>query len=408
MPLNLNDLMKKAKDKGIVHDTPTLPSSSELLRPWQHDSILFTENKPDTNSTQTQYKENTNSTQKLDTNLTQTKHNEEIKNTNSTQTGHKLDTKPNTQEIQTRHKPFTNLTQTIHISTLVGIQKDILLFIFEECKKNPSYISKPLSIDYIANGINKSNGSIKTSIVRLCDKGFLRVNSYKNGRSGWSQYEIPIHIYQDLIQIETEHKLNTNQIQTKHKIDTQPDTELNTSFSSSSKLNNINKTTTTEIPEEWQFDLKEYAGFGFGRTQLLQLINLSFEVPKINAAQVEQSLVEFKYSLEVNEINTTKPPIYLLMSILRSGESYSSPRYLSQQQAEMAEMAKQIRELQKKNTEDRFTIWLANISEADEALLINNLPTPPLMSAFSAYKKIGRLDATLKDWLMGYFLKCST
>ena len=240
------------------------------------------ENKLDTNSTQTQHKVGTNLTQELNTNSTQSEHREVIKNTYQTQTQHKVDTKLNTQETQSRHKVDTNLTQTTHISNLIGVQRSILLFIFEECKKARSHITEPLSIVHIASSLEIAPGSIKTSIARLCEKHFIKINSFKNGRGGWSVYEIPDNIYKELLQMETQHKLHTNLTQSRHKVDTKLNTQPNTNVSSSSSLN-INKTTTTELSDEWNFDISQYARFGFTSSQLKQIASLGV----VSATDVE-------------------------------------------------------------------------------------------------------------------------
>ena len=41
MPLNLNDLMKKAKDRGITTSLQANSNPSQLIRPWQQESVLF-------------------------------------------------------------------------------------------------------------------------------------------------------------------------------------------------------------------------------------------------------------------------------------------------------------------------------------------------------------------------------
>ena len=41
MPLNLNDLMKKAKDRGITTSLYANSHPSQLIRPWQQESVLF-------------------------------------------------------------------------------------------------------------------------------------------------------------------------------------------------------------------------------------------------------------------------------------------------------------------------------------------------------------------------------
>ena len=41
MPLNLNDLMKKAKNRGITTSLHANSHPSQLIRPWQQESVLF-------------------------------------------------------------------------------------------------------------------------------------------------------------------------------------------------------------------------------------------------------------------------------------------------------------------------------------------------------------------------------
>ena len=54
MPLNLNDLMKKAKDRGITTSLHANSHPSQLIRPWQQESVLFeTTKKTETSEQQT-------------------------------------------------------------------------------------------------------------------------------------------------------------------------------------------------------------------------------------------------------------------------------------------------------------------------------------------------------------------
>lgn len=217
---SLEDILKKTKAKSEQINIVRKPVAiAEADRPYtdapveQMDSLppLSQQNFVNENSTQSEHKPNTNLTQtecnksKLNTNSTQTKH--EV-STNQIQSAHK--TKLNTKLIQTKHKLNTNLTQSEHISDVIGVQRTILLFIFTECKKSGSYVTEPLKLINIASHLKIAPGSIKTSILRLCKKNLLKINYFKNGRGGWSVYEIPSSIYDELLNIETKHKLNTN------------------------------------------------------------------------------------------------------------------------------------------------------------------------------------------------------
>jgi YVTN family beta-propeller protein len=100
------------------------------------------------------------------------------------------------------------------------------------------------------------------------------------------------------------------------------------------------KTTTTEIGDEWNFDITPFAQFGFTKTQIKQLATSS----AISAADVEQSLIEFSYDLDNNalpSIKTTK--INFLMGLLWKGQSYVSEGFKSEQELMISEMAKESR-----------------------------------------------------------------
>ena len=348
--------------------------------------------KINTNQTQTQHK--------VDTNSTQSEHKKIIVNVFQTQSRHKVDTKLNTHKTQSRHKVDTNLTQSRHISTLIGIQRMILLFIFEECKKARSYVTEPLSIIYIASSLEIAQGSIKTSIARLCKKEFLKVFSFKNGRGGWCIYEIPDNVYKELFQIETQHKLNTNRTQTEHKVDTKPNTQLNTKTSCSSSFKDL-KITTTEIGEEWNFDITPYSRFGFTKTQVKQLATSG----TIAAADVEQSLIEFSHDIDNNalpSIKTTK--INFLMGLLWKGRTYVSEGYKNQQEAMISEIARRAEVKRKKLIEEKFVAWEASLDDNDRKIILSKLPT----SLMVLEKTYGISNERIKSWYFDYFIQNET
>lgn len=359
--------------------------------------------KHDTNQTQTKHKVDTNLTQKPNTNSIQTQHIECINNTYQTQSKHKPNTKLNTRKTQSKHKVDTNLTQTVRISTLIGVQRKILLFIFEECKKVCSRITEPLTIIHIATGLEIATGSVKTSIARLCEKEFLIINSFKNGRGGWSVYEISDNVYKELLQMETQHKLNTNLTQSRHKVDTKLNTQPNTTASSSSSLN-IETTTTSEIhnaEDTWKFDITPYAKFGFKAPHIKQLASLGV----VSATEVEQSLIEFSYDMQ----NSSLPPIKtnkinFLMGLLRSGHSYVSEGFKNEHEAMIEEMARRSEAKRKKRLEAKFETWIENLTDDQKRDIENKLPTH-LMVLQRAY---GFDNPEIRNWCFEYFMDKGT
>lgn len=85
---------------------------------------------------------------------------------------------------------------------LVGIQKNIIILICNELKKSRSRITESLTLEHIANTLKCSTGAVKTSIQRLEKKECLIRVEFKNGRGGWSRYEVPDHIYYDFLKNE--------------------------------------------------------------------------------------------------------------------------------------------------------------------------------------------------------------
>lgn len=389
---------KPSLSPSILESTHSLKQSEVKADSSRRALSVTNENeKLHTNLTQSAHKADTNLTQKLHTNLTQSEHDKIATNTNQTQTKHKVHTKLNTQKTQSTHKADTNLTQTTHISTLIGVQKLILLFIFEECKKARSHVTEPLSVSHIASGLEITPGSIKTSISRLCEKAFLIVNSFKNGRGGWSTYEIPDNVYNELLQMETRHKLHTNLTQTTHKVDTKLNTQLNTNASSSSSLNNI-KTTTTELPDEWDFDLSPYSAFGFRESHLRQVMGDQ----KLTASQAEDSLAHFCYDYENGFLRKDiRSKISWLMKTLRNGGEYVSDKYNDLLEAESRANAERVLKRKNDRLQNNFIIWEDSLTAEQRKEIENKLPTHVLIS----YQAHGIDHPEVKKWYFDYYMQ---
>jgi predicted transcriptional regulator len=274
----------------------------------------------------------------------------------------------------------------------------ILLFLFEECKKSRSHVTEPLTIIHIASALEIATGSIKTSIARLCEKAVLKISSYKNGRGGWSVYEIPEIVYKELLQMETQHKLHTNQTQSRHKVDTKLNTQLNTNASSSSSSLDLKETTTTELADEWNFDIASYARFGFTATQLKQVASLG----NISATDVEQSLIEFSYDLDNNALPPIKTnKINFLMGLLRAGHSYVSEGFKNEQDAMIAEMARRAEDKRKNLLEAKFAAWEAALNDEERKEIVNKLPTHLTV----LHRTYGVSNVEVRSWLFNYYLQ---
>ena len=200
MSLSLQELMKKAADKGITASDARKNNQGTILRPWQQESVLF-ETKNSEVATKQQQSDNKPATNRQ-------------QNRNRQQTGNKPTAQPATEVATNRQQSGNKPATKSPFSTLVGLQRALVIFIYSACKETRSKYTESLTLEHISNVLKTSNGSIKTTIQRLESKKIITRIEYKSGRGGWSKYTISDSLFQELLQYESNNKLATNWQQT--------------------------------------------------------------------------------------------------------------------------------------------------------------------------------------------------
>ena len=150
-------------------------------------------------------------------------------------------------------------------SSLVGLQRELIIFFYESCQFNRSSDTEKLSIEHIAKSCETSASSVKKTIQRLEERGFLKRKDFKNGRGGWTVYSLPKDVFQDLMRVQTGDKLRTNWRETRDKVGTELETQPRTSPPSSSREFLFKESTTTPMTvadELGSLDLTELREFG--------------------------------------------------------------------------------------------------------------------------------------------------
>lgn len=403
---SLDDILKKSATKAkLVPSRVSIATADRPYSKFEYETSLETEEIQDKEKwQQTDNKVTTNQQQtdnKVTTNPQQPVNKTELKKENWQQTGNETgnttDNKPTTNQQQSGNKVATKTT----FSELVGLQRNIIILICHECKNSRSKTTEALTLEHLSITLKCSTGVVKTTIQRLEKKGCLLRKEFKNGRGGWSKYELPDNIYHDAVRSETDNKLATNWQQTDNKLATKPATEPTTSLSSSSSVLNIKETTTNQLSDEWSFDISPYSKFGFTLSQLKQLSSLEV----ISAADVEQSLIEFHHDLTNNMLPAIKTgKINFLMGLLRSGHSYISEDFKSEQEALISEMADRAENKRKKILEDKFILWEASLSDEERKSVENKVPLH-LRVMFQAH---GIANLEIKGWLFNYYLKTTS
>jgi hypothetical protein len=151
----------------------------------------------------------------------------------------KNDNKPITNWQQTDNKKeITNQQENSYKSnlknqfnnyaSLVGLQRLILLTIYQNCKNSPTHNTESLTLEFIAKSIyeneeilkktlKKTTNIIKTNLQRLEKKNCLIRVEYKNGRGGWSKYQLPMNVYNEIgnLEIHLNCKQSDNKLATK-------------------------------------------------------------------------------------------------------------------------------------------------------------------------------------------------
>jgi len=434
----LNDIKKKAQLKAErFKNTPPKPVGiADQDRPWSASditqiqpplpspaifeplTILDEPQKGDTKETQKDYKGDTIKVRNTEVIEIEKK----VKREGSTkeiQRGHK---EGSTKEIQRRYKGSTKGTpkgthkglQREHKNTaqntdvkglqrehkyshLRGWNKKIVDLIHEICRETVSKVTYPLTNNTISDMLNMPRNSVKTTMQRLKSKGHVIVTEFNDGRGGWSKYTLPEEFFNDIPQTERVLTTAAKGTQRDYKGNTKGNTQGDTNASCSSSFKDL-KTTTTEIGDEWNFDISPYAQFGFTKTQIKQLANSGV----IPAADVEQSLIEFSYDLNnkaLPPIKTTK--INFLMGLLWKGQSYVSEGFKNEQDATIAEMAKRGEVKRKNLLEAKFGAWEAGLSEEDRIEIEKKLPVH-LMALYRAH---GISNAEVRRWMFNYYLE---
>ena len=129
--------------------------------------------------------------------------------------------------------------------SLVGLQRNSLLFIFENCLKNGSKTSSTISSSVLAISLESTVAAVRKAIRRLEEKGFIIRSHFKDGRGGWTKYELPRAIYSDLLTLRTNTNHEPIMSQSGAKRTPQPTPQPEPSPSSSSREFFLNNSTTT-------------------------------------------------------------------------------------------------------------------------------------------------------------------
>jgi hypothetical protein len=156
-----------------------------------------------------------------------------------------------------------NHEPSIEFYSLVGLQRNSLLFIFETCLKNGSKTSSPISSSILAISLKSTVAAVRKATRRLEEKGFLIRSQFKDGRGGWTRYELPKTVYSDLLTLRTSANHEPIMSQSGAKPTPQPTPQPEPSLPSSSRGVFLNNSTTTQNVDNFDSDADALKNFDF-------------------------------------------------------------------------------------------------------------------------------------------------
>jgi predicted transcriptional regulator len=269
---------------------------------------------------------------KLRTNL---RHNLTEKN----ETSDKPKTEPRT-DSRTNLGQLSDKPRTISaFQSLSGLQKNIMVLFYDLCRISGGRTTAPVSIEQLYLKLKSTRLSVQKSIQRLEQKHLVLRKDFRSGRGGWTIYELPEAVWNEILQSETSDKLRTNLGQLSDKPKTEPKTEPRTTSPYSSS-NNLNIITTNTGEPEFSAEItlpNNLSRFGISKNNLQKLVD-----DKLCSLELVQKSIE-ALSFDV-ENGKTGNLAAILFGVLRSGKEYISQKYSETLQQELDQELKRIQE----------------------------------------------------------------
>ena len=250
----------------------------------------------------------------------------------------------------------SKLVAEVSFQELTGLQRNIVEIIYQSCRRRGDKISSPITIQYLSKILKTSSGTVKNAILRLQNKGVLSKYKFKNGRGGWTQYQLKDRVYQDLLQYESDSKLVANYKQSISKVVAQPVAELVAPSHSSSYNFDLKKNTTTIVDDALSEKCAsieipaEVLQIGFKESHLKQI----FTDSSLSKEDVAESLAHYALDLRNGSVRAGFGKLNLIVGVLKKSNQYVSEAYISEERKVLEELAKRsdkLKELKIKKAE---------------------------------------------------------
>lgn len=253
-----------------------------------------------------------------------------------------------------------------HLDTIVGREREFLFFIANQCQKNGSLTTPPLTIEKIKIVLSCSNDSIKTVVYRLTQKNLLIRDKRKMGRAGWVSFSLPKTIYDQILSQED----FRNGVGMVLKVGSEQGLKSLYNSNSSLKENN-NKEPELEIPN---FEIPEnLKALGIGQKPLAVIVRDNF----LTHEEVQASLNHYSHDIAKNLVKVKGANF--LFGCMRNKTPYISSNYaeaetraINQEIARIKQIQAEREELKELKLKEDYEQFLAKNPEWLEELKKEN------------------------------------
>ena len=276
------------------------------------------------------------------------------------------------------HEPIMSQSGANHepkneFYSLVGLQRNSLLFIFETCLENGSKISSPISASILASSLKSTVAAVRKATQRLEEKRFVIRSQFKDGRGGWTKYELPNAVYSELLTVKTRANHEPIMSQSGAKRKPQPEPQPEPSLSSSSRDLLLNNSTTTESVENSDadasesFDFSIVTEFGITSSTVNRCKELYPSVPNDQLCALIERFGKFMKTPDGKRVQNARGFFISLAEQLSKGVTpldhiETNSEALMREFVERAKEAKQRREmLEKEAFEFAFEEWVETL-----------------------------------------------
>lgn len=252
---------------------------------------------------------------------------------------------------------------TTTFASLSGLERELVIYLHELCVTNRSQKTTPVSNTFLSTLFNKPMGTIKTSLRRVEAKTIIKRLEFLSGKGGFTIYELPDRIHQEI-----------NAYGKDHVLVTQKQFGNNSVTIREQEQPEVSPKDTAD--NEWRsLDLSPLSFIRLGFDHIAQLKNGT-----LTPEQVQDSINHFAYRLQHPSPKDPKieKPLNYFMATLKKGIPFARPDgFLSEEDQEQIRYIESLKKVKQEKEEREkelfdllFTEWMDKLSTEEKKALI--------------------------------------